>query len=396
MKTINILGATGSIGRSALDVVSRHRGQWRVRALAAGSRPAALAEACEASGAEFAAIADPAKLDELVAELRARGLRTEAAAGAAALDAVASDSAADAVLLAATGAAGLTQAFAAARAGRRMLLANKESVVCGGGLLIETARLGGASIFPVDSEHSAIFQCLAGASEAQRRDARIWLTCSGGPFLRRQDLSGVTVEEASTHPRWKMGRKITVDSSTLMNKGLEVIEARWLFGIPPERIDVVVHPQSVVHSAVAFCDGAVMAQLGTPDMRTPIAVAMAWPERIASGAAALDLRQLSALTFEAPDTGRFPLLRMAYEALREGGAACITLNAANEVAVEAFLCRAIPYLGIAEVCRRTLERKALAAPRDEADILEADRLSRALAREEVARLAGTGGTTWDS
>ena len=247
-KKINILGATGSIGRSALDVVSRHPGEWQVGVLAAGSRAEELAAACEAYGAEAAVLADESKLPELQAALKARGLSTRAAAGEAACCEAASDSEADAVLLAASGAAGLPQAFAAAKAGKRMLLANKESVVCGGALLQQAIREGGAELLPVDSEHSAIFQSLAAATPAQREKAVIWLTCSGGPFLRRMDLTGVTVEEASTHPRWKMGRKITVDSATLMNKALEVIEARWLFDIPPERIRVVIHPQSILHS----------------------------------------------------------------------------------------------------------------------------------------------------
>ncbi|MDL2059627.1 1-deoxy-D-xylulose-5-phosphate reductoisomerase [Mesosutterella sp. AGMB02718] len=379
-KTVNILGATGSIGRSALDVLSRHRGEWRVRAIASGSRVRELAEAAAACGAEAAAVADPALKDALAAELRARGLATEALAGPEALCTIAGDRGADAVVLAASGAAGLPQAFAAARAGRRMLLANKESVVCGGALLQSEIRRHGASVFPVDSEHSAIFQCLAAATPGQRASAVIWLTCSGGPFRTRLDLSNVTIEEASTHPRWKMGRKITVDSATLMNKGLEVIEARWLFDIPAERIRVVVHPESVIHSAVAYCDGAVMAELGVPDMRTPIAVALAWPQRIESGAQPLDLLHMKPLTFEAPDTQRFPLLAMAYEALREGGGAPIVLNAANEVAVEAFLGGRIPFLSIAEVCRRTLEQVHFGSPDSPEEILEDDRRAREAAR----------------
>ena len=382
-KKVNILGATGSIGRSALDVIARHPGQWRARALAGGSRVAELVQACEATGAEIAALADETKLDELAAALKARGLRAEPMAGEEALCRIAADPEADAVLLAASGAAGLPQAFAAARAGRRMLLANKESVVCGGALLQSEIRRCGASLYPVDSEHSAIFQSLAAATPSQREKAVIWLTCSGGPFRTRRDLSAVTVAEASTHPRWKMGRKITVDSSTLMNKGLEVIEARWLFDIPPERIRVVVHPESVIHSAVAYEDGAVMAQLGVPDMRTPIAVALAWPERVASGAAPLDFTALSALHFEAPDLERFPQLGMAWEALREGGAACIVLNAANEVAVEAFLQGRISYLSIARTCRLALDAGLSGDVESLEGILAADREARSLARSLI-------------
>ena len=367
-KKINILGATGSIGRSALDVVSRHPGEWQVGVLAAGSRAEELAAACEACGAEAAVLADESKLPELQAALKERGLSTRAAAGEAACCEAASDSEADAVLLAASGAAGLPQAFAAAKAGKRMLLANKESVVCGGALLQQAIREGGAELLPVDSEHSAIFQSLAAATPAQREKAVIWLTCSGGPFLRRMDLTGVTVEEASTHPRWKMGRKITVDSATLMNKALEVIEARWLFDIPPE---------SILHSGVAFEDGAVMAELGVPDMRTPIAVAMAWPERTESGAAALDFTKLKEpLTFEAPDLERFPQLKLAWEALEAGDSATIVLNAANEAAVAAFLDRKISFLGIGRACREALSGLVLPAPKSLSDIYAADREAR--------------------
>ena len=359
-KKINILGATGSIGRSALDVVSRHPGEWQVGVLAAGSRAEELAAACEACGAEAAVLADESKLPELQAALKERGLSTRAAAGEAACCEAASDPEADAVLLAASGAAGLPQAFAAAKAGKRMLLANKESVVCGGALL-----------------QQAIFQSLAAATPAQREKAVIWLTCSGGPFLRRMDLTGVTVEEASTHPRWKMGRKITVDSATLMNKALEVIEARWRFDIPPERIRVVIHPQSILHSGVAFEDGAVMAELGVPDMRTPIAVAMAWPERTESGAAALDFTKLKEpLTFEAPDLERFPQLKLAWEALEAGDSATIVLNAANEAAVAAFLDRKISFLGIGRACREALSGLVLPAPKSLSDIYAADREAR--------------------
>lgn len=376
-KKINILGATGSIGRSALDVVSRHPGEWQVGVLAAGSRAEELAAACEACGAEAAVLADESKLPELQAALKARGLSTRAAAGEAACCEAASDPEADAVLLAASGAAGLSQAFAAAKAGKCMLLANKESVVCGGALLQQAIREGGAELLPVDSEHSAIFQSLAAATPAQREKAVIWLTCSGGPFLRRMDLTGVTVEEASTHPRWNMGRKITVDSATLMNKALEVIEARWLFDIPPERIRVVIHPQSILHSGVAFEDGAVMAELGVPDMRTPIAVAMAWPERTESGAAALDFTKLKEpLTFEAPDLERFPQLKLAWEALEAGGSAAIVLNAANEAAVAAFLDRKISFLGIGRACREALSGLVLPAPKSLSDIYAADREAR--------------------
>ncbi len=384
-KKINIIGATGSIGKSSLDVLSRHAGDWRVGTLAANKNAEGLADACAASGAETAVLADESALSELREALKKRGLQTEARAGAEAMREAASESAADSVVLAASGAAGLPLAFAAAKAGKRMLLANKESVVCGGALLMEAVKEGGAELLPVDSEHSAIFQSLAAATPRQRQSAVIWLTCSGGPFRKRMNLSDVTVEEASTHPRWKMGRKITVDSSTLMNKGLEVIEARWLFDTPPERIKVVVHPQSVIHSAVAYCDGAVMAQLGAPDMRTPIAVALSWPERCVSGVEPLDFTRLENLTFEAPDTERFPLLRMAFDALKAGGSASITLNAANEAAVDAFLNRRISYLGIAELCARVLEVSENRAPESVEEIFALDAAARRTAEEILTR-----------
>ena len=384
-KTINILGATGSIGRSALDVISRQGGEWRVGTVVSGSRAEALADAAAGSGAECAVIADKSQYPALRRALKERGLSTRAEAGTDACAAAAGDRAADAVLLAASGAAGLPQAFAAAESGRRMLLANKESVVCGGAVLRDAVRRGGATVLPVDSEHSAIFQSFAAATPGQRESAVIWLTCSGGPFRTRKDLSSVTIAEASTHPKWKMGRKITVDSATLMNKGLEVIEARWLFDVPPERIRVVIHPQSVIHSAVAYRDGAVIAELGTPDMRTPIAVALAWPERTESGAAPLDFTTLPPLTFEAPDTARFPQLGMAYEALKAGGSASITLNAANEVAVAAFLAGRIPFLGIPRVCREALDRVESTPVSTLGEILEADRAARRAAEGIISR-----------
>ena len=279
----------------------------------------------------------------------------------------------DCVLVAIVGAAGLEASHAALTSNKRLALANKESLVVGGDLLMPLAQPG--QLIPVDSEHSAIYQCYLG--ENPREAHCIWLTCSGGPFLRRMDLTGVTVEEASTHPRWKMGRKITVDSATLMNKALEVIEARWLFDIPPERIRVVIHPQSILHSGVAFEDGAVMAELGVPDMRTPIAVAMAWPERTESGAAALDFTKLKEpLTFEAPDLERFPQLKLAWEALEAGDSATIVLNAANEAAVAAFLDRKISFLGIGRACREALSGLVLPAPKSLSDIYAADREAR--------------------
>jgi 1-deoxy-D-xylulose-5-phosphate reductoisomerase len=270
----------------------------------------------------------------------------------------------------------LVPTIAAARAGKRVLLANKEAIVCAGRLLMDAVHAGGAELLPVDSEHSAIHQCLAGAQRAGRDVRRLILTASGGPFRTRTDFFGITPEQACAHPNWAMGRKISVDSATLMNKGLEVIEASWLFGFPANRIEVVVHPQSVIHSMVEFVDGSVVAQLGTPDMRTPIAYALAHPERIDSGSATLDFTRLGTLTFEAPDLARFRCLALAFEALAGGTARTATLNAANEVAVEAFLAERLPFAGIAPVIEDTLNAVAADEPRSIEAVLEVDRRAR--------------------
>jgi 1-deoxy-D-xylulose-5-phosphate reductoisomerase len=287
--------------------------------------------------------------------------------------------AADTVLAAIVGAAGLMPTLAAAEAGKRLLVANKEAVVCAGGLLMAAAQRAGAVLLPVDSEHNAIHQCLAGVRAAERDGARLVLTASGGPFRNRTDLRDVTPDEACAHPNWVMGRKISVDSATLMNKGLEVIEASWLFGIPVDRIDVVIHPQSVIHSMVEFPDGSVLAQMGTPDMRTPLAYALAWPERVASGAQRLDFMRLNGLTFEEPDRQRFPCLGYAYEAMRRGRGACAVLNAANEVAVQAFLDGRLRFTEIAATIERVLAAFDPAAPAGIDDVLEIDRQAREVA-----------------
>jgi len=273
-----------------------------------------------------------------------------------------------------------------ARAGKRLLLANKEAIVCAGALLVEAVRAGGATLLPLDSEHNAIHQCLAGSRAAARQDVRrLILTASGGPFRQCTDFSAITPEQACAHPNWRMGPKISVDSATLMNKGLEVIEASWLFQIERARIDVVVHPQSVIHSMVEFGDGSVLAQLGTPDMRTPIAYALGLPERIDSGSARLDFLRLAALSFEAPDLRRFPCLGLAYRALEAGPVASIVLNAANEVAVQAFLERRLPFAAIAAVIERTLEATQAAAPGSVEAVLEIDGAARLRARDAVAQ-----------
>jgi 1-deoxy-D-xylulose-5-phosphate reductoisomerase len=383
---VAILGATGSVGASSLAVIARHPQRFRVVALTAGTDVKKLIDLCADWRPDLAVIAEPDCFTALRDGLRGRRLATRAVCGVEGLVEAASLEDADVVIAAIVGAAGLAPTMAAARAGKRLLLANKEAVVCAGALLMEAVRAGGAELIPLDSEHSAIAQCLAG-TEARGRDVkRLVLTASGGPFRTRADLSSVTPAEAVAHPNWVMGRKISVDSATLMNKGLEVIEASWLFGFEADRINVVVHPQSVVHSMVEFGDGSVVAQLGTPDMRTPIAYGLGFPERIDSGAARLDFLALGALTFEGPDFERFPCLGLAYEALRAGGAQPIALNAANEVAVQAFLEQRLPFVAIADAIAETLSRTERLAPAAIDDVLAIDRAARAGAATVVARI----------
>ena len=381
---VTLLGATGSIGRSTLDVVARYPDRFHIHAVAGGSRVAPLVEVCRNARPKRAVIADAAKLDELRTALKAAGLPgIEVGAGPEAVRALAADSETDVVVQAIVGAAGVAPTFAAAESGKRLLLANKESVVCGGGLLMETVRRAKAELLPVDSEHNAVFQCLAGATPAARAGARIVLTASGGPFRGRRDLADITPAQAVAHPKWSMGRKISVDSATLMNKGLEVIEASWLFGFEPERIKVVVHPESIVHSAVEFEDGALIAQLGSADMRTPIAYSLGWPERMDGYAKRLSLAEIGRLTFEEPDTETFPLLPTAFEALRAGRAASIVLNAANEIAVEAFLAERIGFMAIADTVRAELDAVNEPEPQSVEEILALDERARASARRRI-------------
>ena len=389
MQNIAILGATGSIGRSALAVIANHPDRYRAGALAAGSDAKALAAAALAVRPQAVAIADEAKRSELAALLAEGGWKGEILSGPGAAEQLAADARFDTVIHAIVGAAGVRPAFAAAAAGKRLLLANKESIVCGGEILMRTVRESGATLLPVDSEHNAIFQCLHAAGSSGRDAARIWLTCSGGPFHARPevDLARVTPEQALAHPTWKMGRKISIDSATLMNKGLEVIEAHHLFDFPPERISVVIHPQSVVHSMVEFADGAVVAELGTADMKLPIAYCLAYPERIAGDVKRLDITRMGPLTFSEPDTGRFPLLALAFEAISSGAASPIILNGANEVAVEAFLAGKIGFAAIGALCRDALEALSPAEPSGLEDILEIDRMAREAARSFTARHA---------
>ncbi len=386
MKRVALFGATGSIGRSTLDVISHYPERYEVFALTANSRIDELVHLCKRFQPKIALVADSARQDELLAGLHEEGLdRIEVWAGQSAMAKLAALPEVDIDVLAIVGAAGLVPTFAAAQAGKRLLLANKESIVCGGALLMKTIKETKAELLPVDSEHNAIFQCLAGADEKARAGARLILTASGGPFRHRMDLSAVTPEEACAHPTWHMGQKISVDSATLMNKGLEVIEASWLFGFDADRIDVVVHPQSLIHSMVQYADGCVLAQIGAPDMRTPIAYSLAWPDRMDGFAKRIDFSQVGGMTFEAPDMTRFPQLAYAYEALKRGGAASIVLNAANEIGVEAFLSRQIGFTDIARLCRRLMDSFTPQAPETLEEIFAIDAMARIRAREEVAQ-----------
>ena len=387
MRRIAIFGATGSIGASALDVIARHPDRYRASVLATGHRVDALVELCRLHRPDHAVVADEAALAALREGLHAAGLPTQAHAGAAAMDALAASDACDTVVAAIVGAAGLSSTLAAARAGKRLLLANKESLVLAGELLMREVAASGAILVPIDSEHNAIFQCLPeGRADGV---ARIILTASGGPFRgrSREALADVTPAQAVAHPKWSMGPKISVDSATLMNKGLEVIEAHHLFGMPGGRIDVLVHPQSLVHSFVEFVDGSTLAQLGLPDMRTTLAVGLAWPERVASGVAGLDLiAQGGRLDFEPPDLQAFPALRLAFEALDAGGTAPAQLNALNEEAVSAFLQGRIGFLDIPALVEDGLA--ALPPTRAESlDVLHAaDQAARRYAHAAISRM----------
>jgi 1-deoxy-D-xylulose-5-phosphate reductoisomerase len=359
MRTVAVLGATGSIGASTLDVIARHPDRFRVGVLAAHRNSEKLAALCARFRPAVAVLADPAMETDLRERLAAAGVDCEVRAGPQAVSEAAADPLCDTVVAAIVGAAGLDSTLAAARAGKRLLLANKESVVMAGPLLLDALREGGGELIPVDSEHNAIFQCLPGERPplAAAGVRRLVLTASGGPFRGRDrdSLRDITPDQACAHPNWDMGRKISVDSATLMNKGLEVIEAHHLFGASVEAIDVVVHPQSLVHSLVEYADGSMLAQLGHPDMRTALAHALAWPERIEAGVPSLDLAAIGTLDFEAPDTDTFRCLALAFQALHEGGDATTVLNAANEIAVAAFLDGTLPFLGIAEVIEQVLE-----------------------------------------
>lgn len=387
-QNITVLGSTGSIGVSTLDVIRRHPERYRAFALCAHSQIDKLFAQCLEFKPQFAVMRDAPLASALAERCRAAGLSTEVRHGVESLIELSALPEVDAVMAAIVGAAGLEPTLAAARAGKRVMLANKEVLVMAGELFMHAVREHGAVLLPVDSEHNAIFQSLP-ADFSHGLSAcgvqKILLTASGGPFrtVALDELSHVTPDQACAHPNWVMGRKISVDSATMMNKGLEVIEARWLFDAPPEMIQVVVHPQSVIHSAVQYSDGSVLAQLGNPDMRTPIAYAMAWPERIAAGVESLDLFKIARLDFFAPDFERFRCLQLAYDVLREGGTAPAILNAANEVAVAAFLDNRLPFLGIARLNDQVLQSLSAGPEGSLADVLAADAEARQLAAHLV-------------
>jgi 1-deoxy-D-xylulose-5-phosphate reductoisomerase len=381
VQTITVLGSTGSIGSNTLDVIARHPDRFKVHALTAATQVEALLAQCHQFSPRYAVMSSQPHAQQLEKRVRELGLEVEVLAGVQALTDVSVDASVDTVMAAIVGAAGLAPALASALAGKKLLLANKEALVVGGSLFMEAVANGGARLLPIDSEHSAIFQSLPeDPATWARRVEKIVLTASGGPFRTRDPmtLGSVTPDEACAHPNWVMGRKISVDSATMMNKALEVIEACYLFGLAPAQIEVVIHPQSVIHSMVQYLDRSVVAQLGTPDMRVPIAYGLSWPERIHSGAAALNFGGLGDLTFEVPDLARFPGLALAWDAV---------LNAANEVAVAAFLENRLPFDRIHAVNHATLSALCPSKPKDVADLMSIDLEARAIAATQVGRLA---------
>jgi len=384
---VTVLGSTGSIGTSTLDVLRRHPGQFRVVALAANSSVDKLLEQVVEFQPPYAVLVDRTAAEQLRQHIANNGLATEVLDGADALEVVASLSQVDAVMAAIVGAAGLRSALAAATSGKRVLLANKESLVVAGQLFMDAVEQHQATLLPIDSEHNAIFQCMP-ADRSKEGVRRILLTASGGPFRNASvnDLQQVTPEQACAHPNWDMGRKISVDSATMMNKGLEVIEAHWLFDLAPRDIQVVVHPQSVIHSMVEYVDGSVLAQMGNPDMRTPIAHALSWPDRIDSGVASLDLFEIARLDFQQPDFERFPSLQLAYDAVAAGGVIPAVLNAANEVAVDAFLAGRIPFVTIPRLNQAVMESAEQMQPQSIGHLLEVDQRSRRQAEQILPQM----------
>lgn len=388
MQQITILGSTGSVGVSTLDVIARHPDRYSVYALTAQSKVEELAQQCARFKPQVAVVGSAEAAGKLQLLLDAQGSHTQVEYGEAALCAVASAPECDSVMAAIVGGAGLAPTLAAARSGKRVLLANKEALVMSGPLLMEAVAASGAILMPIDSEHNAIFQCMPPTCQRTPLEhgvEKILLTASGGPFLKRDvnTLDRVSWQEAVAHPKWVMGRKISVDSATMMNKGLEVIEAHWLFDVPAERIEVVIHPQSVVHSMVSYVDGSVLAQLGNPDMRTPIAHALAYPERISSGVPPIDLIQIAQLSFERPDFLRFPCLKLAYDALQAGGSAPAIMNAANEIAVQAFLDSRIGFRAIDQLIARVMDAMPSVAITDIESVFAQDRCARELANSYI-------------
>ena len=390
-QSLTILGSTGSIGTSTLDVVARHPERFRIFALSGHSQTAKLAEQCLIFRPQYAVTANEAQAAELRTHLAAAGCQTEVLHGEQALCDIAAAPETDGVMAAIVGAAGLPPTLAAARAGKTIYLANKETLVVSGSLFMQTAAQSDARILPVDSEHNAIYQVLPPGKGWLKHNGvqSIILTASGGPFLHTDlaDFPAITPEQAVKHPNWQMGRKISVDSATMMNKGLELIEAHWLFDCPPEKLETVIHPQSVVHSMVRYADGSVLAQMGTPDMRTPIAYCLGLPERIASGVPPLDFAALSALTFETPNYRRFPCLELAYQAMQAGGGVPCVLNAANEIAVAAFLAGRIRFTDIARTVRHCLEQDFSGTHHSLEGLLDLDAAARRAAEAFVQQVA---------
>ena len=392
MRHISILGSTGSIGVNTLDVIRAHPERFKVFALTASKQVELLAKQCIEFSPALAVIGDAQGAARLTALLLEKNIRTQVLYGPDALVTAVTDSGCDTVMAAIVGAAGLVPTLAAAKAGKRVLLANKEALVMSGHLFMQAMKSGGGELLPIDSEHNAIFQCLppqfTKAPQAALGVEELWLTASGGPFRDTplEQLTSITPAQACAHPNWVMGKKISVDSATMMNKGLEVIEAFWLFGLPLEKIKVLIHPQSVVHSMVRYVDGSVIAQLGQPDMRTPIAYGLAWPNRIEAGVAQLNLAQLAALSFSEPDLNRFPCLTLAFSAAKAGGIAPTVLNAANEIAVAAFLDAGMPYLHIPRVVEKTLNAIQARPVESLEIILDVDAQARRVASDFISAI----------
>lgn len=392
LQQVTILGATGTIGVNTLDVISQHPHRFEVFALTANQNVDALFDQCQQFNPRYAVMLDEQAAERLSVKLKQSGSATEVLSGMEALEFVSAHETVDAVMAAIVGSAGLKPAIAAAKAGKRILLANKETLVMAGSIFMQAVEEGGATLLPIDSEHNAIFQVMPHDKRTNLVDGgvkKILLTASGGPFRKSsvEELKRVTVKQALNHPNWVMGPKITIDSATLMNKGLEVIEAHWLFNASAEQIEVVVHPQSVIHSMVEYVDGSVLAQLGNPDMRTPIAYALGYPERLQSGVGSLDLFKIARLDFEAPDTQKFPCLRLAFDALKVGGNAAAIMNAANEVAVEAFIKEIIGFTDIPALIESVMENSPIQAVTDLEMLISSDQEARITAEAWVKRAA---------